>query len=242
MWLRTALLTILLGTIISIPGNAKSKHHSSDKHKSKSSAPVEPVTRLIELSSSPRIYMIENFLSDYECDHLIENARPHLKRSTVVSSKDNGGEVHDARTSMGMFYQRSADPIIASIEQRIAELTMIPVEYGEGIQVLSYGIGAEYRPHFDYFDPKLPGSAACLIRGGQRVATLIMYLANTEEGGETIFPVAKVNVKPVKGNAVLFYNCTYDGKEDPLSLHGGAPVIKGEKWIATKWLRQSEFR
>jgi prolyl 4-hydroxylase len=69
-----------------------------------------------------------------------------------------------------------------------------------------------------------------------------MYLHTTEEGGETIFPRANVSVKPIKGNAVLFYNCLPSGQEDTLSLHGGAPVKKGEKWIATKWLRSGVFR
>lgn len=119
---------------------------------------------------------------------------------------------------------------------------MLPEENGEGIQVLSYNIGQEYRPHWDYFDNTTEGGALCYNRGGQRIATLIMYLANTEEGGETIFPKANIQVNPIKGNAVLFYNCTPDGKEDPLTLHGGTPVIKGEKWIATKWIRKGEFR
>ena len=69
-----------------------------------------------------------------------------------------------------------------------------------------------------------------------------MYLADTEEGGETIFPFTDgVLTKPIKRNAVLLYNCTPDGVEDPFSLHGSAPVISGEKWVAVKWLRQHKF-
>jgi prolyl 4-hydroxylase len=193
------------------------------------------------LSWTPRIFLIENFLTPAECDHLIAHARPELKRSTVVSAVVDG-EIHEGRTSKGMFYARNADLIIKGIERRIAELTMLPEQNGEGIQILSYGIGEEYRPHWDYFDPNTEGGALCYHRGGQRVATMIMYLADTEEGGETVFPKTRVKVKPVKGNAVLFYNCTPEGKEDLLSFHGGAPVIKGEKWIATKWIRKGEFR
>ena len=82
--------------------------------------------------------------------------------------------------------------------------------------------------------------------GGQRVATLIMYLNTVEEGGETVFPEANIKVQPIKGNAVLFYyNCTPEGKErkeDPLTLHSGYPVTKGDKWIITKWLRQKPMQ
>ncbi len=194
------------------------------------------------LSTTPRIFLIENFLTASECDYMIQKARPDLKRSTVVSSVANYEETHEGRTSKGMFFeQRPSDYILRNIERRIAQLTMIPEENGEAIQVLTYGRGEEYRPHFDFFDNSTPGGALCYNRGGQRIATLIMYLADTEEGGETIFPKVNVKVKPIKGNALLFYNCTPDGMEDPLSLHGGAPVIKGEKWIATKWLRQGVF-
>jgi prolyl 4-hydroxylase len=211
-----------------------------------SEVPVQATTKVKVLSWTPRIFLIENFLTPFECDYMIAKARPELKRSTVVSlatATQGDGDVHEARTSKGMFFQRpSGDLVLKGIERKIAELTMLPEENGEGIQVLSYGHGEEYKPHWDYFDNTTEGGAFCYNRGGQRVATLIMYLANTEEGGETVFPKVNIKVKPVKGNAVLFYNCTPDGVEDPLSLHGGVPVVKGEKWIATKWLRKGEFR
>jgi prolyl 4-hydroxylase len=114
-----------------------------------------------------------------------------------------------------------------------------PVSHGEGLQVLHYGPGAQYRPHHDYFDPDLPGSSRILERGGQRVATLVMYLNTPEEGGATTFPEAGITVHAVAGHAVFF---SYD-RPDPATrtLHGGAPVIAGEKWVATKWLREGAF-
>ncbi len=195
------------------------------------------------LSWHPRVFLIHNFLSPAECDHLIELAKPELARSTVVDENAQTGKVHNSRTSSGMFLaQNTQDSVTRVIEERIARVTLIPKENGEAIQILHYLPGQEYQPHFDYFDPSTVGGAASYNRGGQRVATLVMYLHTTEAGGETIFPKAALKVAPKKGNAVLFYDCTLDGKEDPLSLHGGAPVIKGEKWIATKWLRTGKFR
>jgi prolyl 4-hydroxylase len=191
-----------------------------------------------EMSAEPRIILLEDFLSSSECDYLIEGARPHLRRSRVLGHQ--GELLDDRRTSWGMFFpQLPSDPILSGIEVRIASFVNLPRENGEGIQVLWYREGGEYQPHYDYFDPKVPGG---VDRGGQRVATVIMYLHDTEEGGETIFPKVNIKIKPVKGNAVLFYNCAPDGREDPLTLHGGAPVKKGEKWIATKWIRSGVFR
>lgn len=205
--------------------------------------PLEKQAKVEVLSSAPRIYYIYDFLSEEECDHMIELARPHLRRSLIVDEASEMQKVDSARTSQGMFFsQYPRDSILQEIEQRITALTLIPPQNGEGIQVLLYQEAGEYKPHYDYFDPNTVGGAACYKRGGQRVATLIMYLNTVEKGGETIFPAAKIKVKAKKGNAVLFYNCILSGKEDPLTLHGGAPVIKGEKWIATKWLHERSFR
>jgi prolyl 4-hydroxylase len=156
-----------------------------------------------------------------------------------VDNATGGSEVNDARTSDGMFFERGEAPLITAIEQRIATLLRWPVENGEGLQILRYRPGAEYRPHHDYFDPEHPGTARILARGGQRVGTLVMYLNTPEGGGATTFPDVGLEVAPVRGNAVFF---SYDrAHPDTRTLHGGAPVTAGEKWVATKWLRQGVF-
>ena len=167
---------------------------------------------------------------------------PELARSTVVDEDSEDGKIDQARTSRGMFFEaEDNDPIIREIESRISLLTLMPLENGETIQVLHYQTGGEYEPHHDYFDPLTVGGAAHLKRGGQRIASFLMYLNTPKAGGETIFPDLKIKVKPHKGDALLFFDCTPDGNIDPLTLHGGAPVRKGEKWLATKWLRQDRF-
>jgi len=193
------------------------------------------------LCTSPRIYWISDLLTSAQCDSIVRQAAPHLKRSTVLGNTQ-GGDVDPRRSSYGMFFpSRPTDPTLQFLEQKAAELTALPIANGEGLQVLRYGIGGEYQPHYDYFLPSQAGGSASLSRGGQRVATLIVYLNEPEAGGETIFPIAKIFVTPKKGSAVLFYNVTPEGREDPKSFHGGAPVVKGEKWIVTKWVRERPF-
>lgn len=195
-----------------------------------------------QISESPRIYLIADFLTEEECDYLISNAEPLLERSKVVDAKRDGA-VDDRRTSFGMFFPNSSlSSTLKNIHSKIFEMTQIPLEKGENLQVLRYEEGGEYQPHYDYFSKEKPGGTDSLKRGGQRVATFIMYLNTPEKGGETIFPLAKLKVFPKKGNALLFYNVDLEGKEDTLTLHGGAPVEKGEKWIATKWFREKAFR
>ncbi|WP_088279782.1 2OG-Fe(II) oxygenase [Ideonella sp. A 288] len=187
----------------------------------------------------PRVVVLGGFLSDDECEQLVAAARPRLSRSETVVNATGGSEVHAARTSRGMFFDRGETALCARIEQRIAHLLHWPVCNGEGLQVLHYEPGAEYKPHQDYFDPAQPGMGAVLARGGQRVGTLVMYLNTPERGGSTVFPDVALEVAPIKGNAVFF---SYD-RPHPVAraLHGGAPVLAGEKWVATKWMREGEF-
>jgi prolyl 4-hydroxylase len=188
----------------------------------------------------PRVVVFGNLLTAAECDELMALARPRLERSETVDTSTGGSEVNAARTSDGMFFERGEHLVITRLERRIAGLLNWPVEYGEGLQILRYRPGARYEPHYDYFDPEKAGTPRILERGGQRVGTLVMYLNTPERGGSTTFPDAGLEVAPVRGSAVFF---SYDRPHPSTrTLHGGAPVLAGEKWVATKWLREGVFR
>lgn len=195
---------------------------------------------VLSMMALPRVVVFGGLLSDAECDALIAAAKPRMSRSMTVATKTGGEEINADRTSQGMFFQRGETELVRRIEARIARLLNWPVENGEGMQVLQYVPGTEYKPHFDYFDPDEPGTATILKRGGQRVGTVVMYLNEPEKGGGTTFPNVFFEVAPKRGNAVFFsYERPHPGTK---TLHGGAPVIAGEKWIATKWLREGEFQ
>lgn len=194
---------------------------------------------VLQAMANPRVVVFGNVLSAEECEQLIALARPRLARSLTVATKTGGEEVNDDRTSNGMFFQRGENELVQRIERRLARLVNWPEENGEGLQILQYGPGAEYKPHYDYFDPSEPGTPTILRRGGQRVGTIVMYLHEPQKGGGTIFPDVHLEVYPRRGNAVFF---SYERPHPTTrTLHGGAPVIAGEKWIATKWLRERRF-
>ncbi len=187
----------------------------------------------------PELIVLDGLLNAEECEALMAAARPRLQRSLTVAVQTGGEEINPDRTSQGMFFERGESALIERIEQRIAALLHWPVQNGEGLQVLRYGPGAEYKPHYDYFDPAEAGTASILARGGQRVATVVMYLNEPEAGGSTVFPDVQFECLPKRGNAVFFnYSRPHPSSR---TLHGGTPVLQGEKWIATKWLREREF-
>lgn len=205
-------------------------------------ARVDAGDRAVEILTSlhkPRIVVFGGLLSHAECDELVELARARLVRSETVDTQTGGNSVNAARTSDGMFFHPAEFPVCARIEERLARVLDWPVENGEGLQILRYRQGAEYKPHYDWFEPSDPGTERILKRGGQRVASIVCYLTTPEQGGGTVFPDVGLEVGAVKGNAVFF---SYDRPHAiTRTLHGGAPVTAGEKWVATKWLRERRF-
>ncbi|WP_329742386.1 2OG-Fe(II) oxygenase [Dyella sp. A6] len=202
-------------------------HIVADKH---------PLRVMLSLEAPP-LRVFDELLTTDECEALIELAKPRLQRARTVNV-DGGQQIDPNRTSNGMFFALGEEPLIRRIEARIAALLGIPVDHGEGLQVLHYLPGQQYEPHQDWFDPHQPGYAAITATGGQRIGSLVMYLNTPAAGGGTAFPEIGLTVTAQRGAAVCF---TYEGG-DAASLHAGLPVIKGEKWIATKWLRERPYR
>jgi len=200
--------------------------------------------RILSRHKEPEIIVFGNILNDAECDLLMELSRPRLRPAPTFdrSSASGKGKLSAERTSEGAGFLRGESALIGAIETRLAKLLNAPIENGEELNILHYVTGAEYRPHYDFFAPEDSSSAVYLQDGGQRIATCIMYLNDVESGGETIFPEIDFTVTPRKGCAVYFSYFDAQGRLDRLSLHGGAPVMRGEKWIATKWIRQRGYR
>lgn len=187
----------------------------------------------------PRVVVFDNLLSAEECIDLIEESRSRLQTSTVVSDEPGKHVQHPGRISQGMFFRFNESPLVTRLENRIAALLNWPIDFAEPFNVLRYVESGKYDPHYDYFAVDKEGTSYEIGDRGNRVATLITYLRAPIKGGGTIFPDVGLEVAPKMGSAVFF---SYD-RPDPetKTLHGGLPVIEGEKWIATKWLRQSKF-
>lgn len=180
----------------------------------------------------PRLVVVGNLLSDEECDELVDAAQRRLRRSAAMD--DSTGR--SVNLAQDMRFRLGETALIARIDQRLATLFNWPVERGEGLQVLRYPEGGRFETHYDFLDPESPDAIAAQSHGGHRIATVVMYLREPEIGGATTFPDVGLEVSPQKGSAVFFsYPIPHPSTR---TRHGGAPVIRGEKWIATKWLRQ----
>lgn len=190
--------------------------------------------------TKPDVVLLDNFMTHDECDAFCELSKSTLTKSTVVDDATGAHVGHEHRTSMGTYFTLGQNDLVKKIEARIAEITGTPVPNGEGIQILNYAGGGEYRPHFDYF-PDNTGGRVHTAKGGQRTITVIMYLNDVKAGGATVLPDINLSVYPKKGSALYFSYVNSKGQVDPSTLHGGSPVVDGEKWIATKWIREKVY-
>lgn len=186
---------------------------------------------IIARIEEPLIVVLGNMLSDEECEELIKLSTDKMKRSKIGTTREENA----LRTSSSMFIEESENLIVARIEKRIAAVMNIPIEHGEGLQILQYTPGQQYKAHHDFF------SSSSSVTNN-RISTLVMYLNEVEQGGETFFPHLNFSVTPRKGMAVYFEYFYNDQTLNDLTLHGGAPVEIGEKWVATQWMRKQKIR
>jgi prolyl 4-hydroxylase len=214
--------------------------------------------RLTTLSVRPLVHRVENLLTYEECDLIQSLALPYMRASkTNKMDKDVDKPDTTWRTSTQYFLPPTSHASIEAIDYRVASLTKSRLAQQEWVQVLRYEKTQQYKHHTDYFDKSLyqsDKSVLKMLKGGEmnRLITVFWYLSNVTSGGHTIFPWANkskggwtssdcdiptaLKVKPIKGEAIIFYSLNSDGSMDDKSLHGGCPVIEGTKWSGNKWI------
>lgn len=195
--------------------------------------------RVEKISESPYILCIHDFMTDEEVEHFKEISKPRLKRSIVVENEKSGEHPH--RTSSSAFLHDANSDMVTGVRTRAAQFLNREINNIEHLQVVHYRDSQKYDPHFDFFDRSLASAKDVIGNQGQRIATLLVYLNDVEDGagGETIFPRVQdgLKIKPKKNMAVFWFNVLESGKEDERTLHGGMPIHSGEKWATNIWIR-----
>jgi prolyl 4-hydroxylase len=192
----------------------------------KSPPPVRP------LSMAPRVAACEGFMTAQECAYLRAAGEPALEPSAIVDPKTGRIVPHPVRSSdaaaFGVFDE---DLVVNALNRRMSALSGTRIDQGEPLQLLRYRPGGEYKPHMDALagDPN------------QRILTVLVYLSDDYEGGETSFPHIGLTFRGRSGDALLFRNAGPDRRADPLSLHAGLPVRSGVKYLASRWIRAERF-
>jgi len=185
------------------------------------------------LGVDPPLFLVRDFLTHAECDFLVRAAEGVWQPAPVVGK--GGGEISPNRTSSTCFLAREDHP---DYMRKVSALTSKPIDHCELPQVGRYLPSQQYRHHFDAFDLSNENGRRFAQNGGQRVVTVLVYLNDCVQGGQTEFPVMNLQVSPRKGAAVVFFPATVDGYLDKRALHAALPAID-TKYISQVWVRQS---
>ncbi|HYD38996.1 MAG TPA: 2OG-Fe(II) oxygenase [Allosphingosinicella sp.] len=184
------------------------------------------------LCEGPEIRSFPALFTAAECAWLAAAAAPMLEPAVVIDPASGRQRPDPVRVcdSIG-FPWPLENPAVHALNRRLAAASGTAAEQGEPLQVLRYRPGGEYKPHFD----AIPGFA------NQRAMTFLVWLNEDYEGGETYFPTPGLRLKGRAGDAILFRNCDSGGRRDPAAGHAGLPVTRGEKLIASRWIRERPF-
>lgn len=186
------------------------------------------------ICETPRMRVGEGFLSPAACDWLMARAAGRLRRAEVTDDYGAGSRLAEHRSnSVFVLDVVRADVVIALVRARISAFVKLPTVCFEPPQVLHYAVGEKFGAHFDFLRKTASGPGEYQ---GDRIMTFLLYLNDGYEGGETDFPRVGVSHKGAKGDCLVFANVDAAGRPDPLTLHAGSPVLRGEKWALSQWI------
>ncbi|XP_037533793.1 prolyl 4-hydroxylase subunit alpha-3 [Nematolebias whitei] len=196
---------------------------------------LRPARREV-LNLHPFVVLYLDFVTDAEAEDIKRLAKPGLRRSVVAAGEKQA--TADYRISKSAWLKDSAGSIVEKLDQRISLITGLNVKHphGEYLQVVNYGIGGHYEPHFDHATSL--SSPVFKLETGNRVATFMIYLSSVEAGGSTAFIYANFSVPVVEKAAIFWWNLHRNGQGDEDTLHAGCPVLVGDKWVANKWIHE----
>ncbi|GJQ82951.1 hypothetical protein Trydic_g5951 [Trypoxylus dichotomus] len=199
--------------------------------------------KIEEAYTKPRIWIFHDVMSDSEISTIKQLAQPRFRRATVQNSKTGKLEIAHYRISKSAWLKEGEHRHVDDVVQRVEDMTGLTMKTAEELQVVNYGIGGHYEPHFD-FARKEEKNAFKDLGTGNRIATVLFYMSDVPQGGATVFPYLKVALWPKKGTAAFWYNLHSSGEGDRSTRHAACPVLAGSKWVSNKWIHEhgQEFR
>ncbi|XP_060646476.1 prolyl 4-hydroxylase subunit alpha-1 [Drosophila nasuta] len=199
--------------------------------------------KLEEAHKDPYIVIYHDAMYDSEIEIIKRMARPRFRRATVQNSVTGALETANYRISKSAWLKTAEHRVISTVVQRTADMTGLDMDSAEELQVVNYGIGGHYEPHFD-FARREEKRAFEGLNLGNRIATMLFYMTDVEQGGATVFTSLHAALWPKKGTAAYWMNLHRSGEGDVRTRHAACPVLTGSKWVSNKWIheRGQEFR
>jgi len=179
------------------------------------------------------LFIARDFLDPEACAALIERIDARRRPSQI--SDDMGIANYRTSETCDLDWR---DPVVAQVDNRIAELLGLPLAASEPLQGQRYAPGQQFKPHTDTFEPGGYDFYVHTADTGQRTWTAMIYLNGPEEGGATRFKTIGKTIHPELGKLLAWNNLLPDGRPNPATLHQGMKVRRGVKYVLTKWFRE----
>ncbi|XP_059046367.1 prolyl 4-hydroxylase subunit alpha-2-like isoform X2 [Achroia grisella] len=183
---------------------------------------------------NPDVVVFHEVMSDDEIEYIKSLAKPRFKRAVVHDPRTGELVPANYRISKSGWLRDEESDVVSKISQRVADITGLSMDTAEELQVVNYGIGGHYEPHFDFARQE----NAFRKFSGNRIATVLFYMSEVAQGGATVFTRLGLSVFPIKGAALFWMNLHPSGEGDLSTRHAACPVLRGSKWVSNKWIHQ----
>lgn len=139
-------------------------------------------------------------------------------RAVINANFDVDPTIRDAEILFEELHQPHARTYRERLDRVMADLAAAaaPGSTLTEVQLVRYDPGGKYAEHRD---GPTPGATT-------RTLSIVCYLNDTFEGGETTFTELGISVSPLAGVAIAF---------PPELMHRAEPVITGRKYVITAW-------
>lgn len=196
---------------------------------------IAPI-KMEQMYIKPDVFVFHQVMTDDEIEHIQNAAKPRFQRAVVHNPETGALESAPYRISKSAWLKDEESETIATVSRRVADMTGLNMMSAEELQVVNYGIGGHYEPHFD-FSRRVETEAFHNFLGN-RIATVLFYMSDVAQGGATVFTELGLSVFPIKGAALFWMNLHPSGEGDFATRHAACPVLRGSKWVSNKWIHQ----
>lgn len=204
----------------------------------------------------PPVYYVPELLNDEHIKYLLKQVGMYGYTPSPTKSAENQEETNEQKNWRKSSTCFASPEKMKIVTKYITNCLFTDIDYiqCETPQITKYEKHNYYKTHLD----------ALFESENHRIATVIVYLNDVLEGGNTTFQNIRwgnselceklgskeskfISIKPNKGSSIIFFP-SYTNKNtnknqiDMLGWHSAEQVIKGEKHIMQIWIRENEFK
>jgi prolyl 4-hydroxylase len=183
-------------------------------------------------SNFVEMYNVPEILTHEQCDELVKIADTHFKKLKPLTdkSKELQRELKLSLKPGSQFY--------SDVDSKINRLVGMDYSLGDNLYIEKFVPKFEHKEKYDFFMKNDKSIQSELDDKGQRVWSVKLFLNNLTEGGYVNFKSIEKEIKPIKGDAVIWKNLYNDGSENPYTKYSHSGDNNEPLYVLTKIYRE----